>query len=156
MPSPASYCAAIATPTASVSTETARPTSLASAEPGRRGRKPTTAAPTSGTATRTVSQGKSFMPCPLPCPRRVRSGAGGARAASCEVHRQQGQDDEEDAAEQREGVGADEAVLHAPQLAGHQAHRHRTTGQGAVDAVPVEGEQAAHQAPAGPDHEPLV
>ena len=56
-----------------------------------------------------------------------------------EVHRQEGQDDEQGADEQGQGVGADEAVLDAAQPCGHATDRGRAAVDGAVDADPVEG-----------------
>src|SRR5215218_2434402 len=114
MPPPVSYWAAIGTATASVRTETPTATSFGSAEPGRLGRNATRSAPTSGTATRTVSQGMVLMRGP----RGIGSGASDFVGCSCDVHRQEGQDDEQDAAEQGQGIGAHEAVLDAAQLAG--------------------------------------
>src|SRR3954468_23474986 len=105
----------MAMPTARVRTAKPSPTCLGSTAPRAFGRNAVTRAPTSGSAQRTVSQGKLLMRGPhgIVC---WRSEAGEARdfvGCSCEVHRQEREDDEQRAAEEGQGVGPDEAVLRA-------------------------------------------
>ena len=68
-----------------------------------------------------------------------------SQGASCEVHRQEGEDDQQGAAEEGQGVGADEAVLDAAHRVGDAADGGRAALDDPVDAEPVEGGQAADE-----------
>src|SRR5512145_1271471 len=152
MPPPTSYPTPITAASASATRETPKATCLGSASALRLGSKATTAAPTSGTAMRTVNQGK-LTTTPASTSRQVQESSG---RSSCQVHHQQDGQHQDRAREERQSVGADEPGLPATHPSRHAGERGRGAVDRTVHAPVVELGQLGDEAVTGPHEQRLV